>query len=124
MSRRQCRVRRDCVKAGRVSCPTVVEPPCPPRTLGRVIPTDRHLRITTEFLERTNLLPLLNTAPSLTVFAPTDAAWRELGPTKLKFLVDNPNVAMEVLKYHVLGESVATQVLSVGSPGSRIMLDG
>jgi uncharacterized surface protein with fasciclin (FAS1) repeats len=53
-------------------------------------------------VQATNLVDPLNSAPSITVFAPADAAFTALGADKVAALVKDPATLAPILKYHVV----------------------
>lgn len=60
------------------------------------------------------LVPTLNAAPALTVFAPNDAAFSKEPPATLQGLLTKPALKpqlVNILKYHVLGTEVAKDAL-------------
>jgi uncharacterized surface protein with fasciclin (FAS1) repeats len=59
-----------------------------------------------------NLVDTLNGAPSLTVFAPTDAAFAKLDPATIEQLKTDSNLLTSILTYHVVeGQASPAQVV-------------
>jgi uncharacterized surface protein with fasciclin (FAS1) repeats len=60
--------------------------------------------ILTKALEATNMTGVLTSTPGLTLFAPTDQAFKALPPAELSALLDPKNVAIlqKVLTYHLV----------------------
>jgi uncharacterized surface protein with fasciclin (FAS1) repeats len=59
-----------------------------------------------------NLVDTLNAAPSLTVFAPTDAAFAKLDPATIETLKTDPALLTSILTYHVVdGQASPDQVV-------------
>ena len=88
----------------------------PQRNIVEVAQNTPELSILVEAVVAAGLAPALNTG-SLTVFAPTNAAFAalltELGVTKEALLADKP-LLNAVLKYHVLGSRVARADVPLG----------
>jgi uncharacterized surface protein with fasciclin (FAS1) repeats len=92
----------------------------------------------TKAVTATNLADTLNSAPSLTVFAPDDAAFQALeakNPGTLNQLTTAPNVASgdsqlaKILKYHVVGQRYdAAGLVQAGTvdtlEGAKIRIGG
>ncbi|WP_220188123.1 fasciclin domain-containing protein, partial [Pseudonocardia pini] len=69
-----------------------------------------------EAIERAGLTETLNTAPGLTVFAPTNAAFEKLPPADLQRLLNDRAGLAALLQYHVSGtRETATQLHDAGT---------
>lgn len=55
-------------------------------------------------VKATNLVDTLNSQEAITVFAPADPAFAELGDAKFAELAANPNQLAPILQYHVVGK--------------------
>jgi uncharacterized surface protein with fasciclin (FAS1) repeats len=67
-----------------------------------------------------NLVDTLNAAPSLTVFAPTDAAFAKLDPATIETLKTDSALLTSILTYHVVdGQASPDQVV-----GTRKSMEG
>ena len=90
----------------------------PQRTIVEVAQKTPDLSILVEAVVAADLVPTLSTG-TLTVFAPTNAAFAallaELGITKEALLADKP-LLTAVLTYHVLGSKVELANVPVGKP--------
>ncbi|MFZ1499346.1 MAG: fasciclin domain-containing protein [Giesbergeria sp.] len=90
----------------------------PQRTIVEVAQNTPDLSILVEAVVAADLVPTLSTG-TLTVFAPTNAAFAallaELGITKEALLADKP-LLTAVLTYHVLGSKVELANVPVGKP--------
>ena len=90
----------------------------PQRTIVEGAQTTPDLSILVEAVVAADLVPTLSTG-TLTVFAPTNAAFAallaELGITKEALLADKP-LLTAVLTYHVLGSKVELANVPVGKP--------
>lgn len=83
-------------------------------------------------VEATNLTSVLKNQPSLTVFAPTDAAFQALPPGELDKLMlpENRAQLQKVLTYHIVNARVdATKIRGARGPvptvaGNAVQLDG
>ena len=84
----------------------------------REISVNSELNILVEALKITGLLDMvLDPSVDLTVFAPTDMAFSDLGEEKLKELLDTPAVLREILLYHVVSCTVTSEdLVALGSP--------
>ncbi|MDT5110110.1 MAG: hypothetical protein QOE20_2000 [Mycobacterium sp.] len=61
-----------------------------------------------------NLVDTLNGAPSLTVFAPTDAAFAKLDPATIEQLTTDSDLLTSILTYHVVdGQASPSQVVGM-----------
>jgi uncharacterized surface protein with fasciclin (FAS1) repeats len=61
-----------------------------------------------------NLVDTLNGAPSLTVFAPTDAAFAKLDPATIEQLKTDSDLLTSILTYHVVdGQASPSQVVGM-----------
>jgi len=83
-------------------------PPSPQLTAnGNLITTLKgspHFTILSKALDATQLSGVLSATPGLTLFAPTDEAFRALPPAQLAALLDPKNVAtlQQVMTYHLV----------------------
>ncbi len=82
-------------------------------------------------VKATNLVDTLNSQQAITVFAPADAAFDELGDAKFKELAANPNELSPILQYHVVpkrydakGLEAAKSVESLNSGGGPVKIEG
>ncbi|AUS79085.1 fasciclin [Actinoalloteichus sp. AHMU CJ021] len=76
-----------------------------------------------------NLADTLNNSQALTVFAPADSAFEQLGEDQLNQLLANPTELEPLLSYHVVGERFDAEELSeAGSvatlQGSHVSVEG
>ena len=81
------------------------------------IPQLSQLSVTLRFAE---LEDTLNSAQDVTLFAPTDAAFRSIGLDRGRKLVTDPQQAVKVLKYHVVTKRLTPEELA----GSHETLEG
>jgi len=69
-----------------------------------------------KLVKQAGLAPALSGSTRLTVFAPTDAAFRKVPPATLAKLRSNPALLKRVLLYHVVkGKVTAAQVVKLSS---------
>ncbi|GAA3552353.1 fasciclin domain-containing protein [Amycolatopsis ultiminotia] len=82
-------------------------------------------------VKASNLVDTLNSQPAITVFAPADTAFQELGDAKFNELAKNPSQLTPILQYHVLGKrydakglSAAGSVTSLNAGGGPVKIEG
>ncbi|MBB4689073.1 fasciclin domain-containing protein [Amycolatopsis jiangsuensis] len=82
-------------------------------------------------VKATSLVDTLNSQPAITVFAPADAAFDELGDAKFNELAKAPDQLAPILQYHVLGKrydakglSAAGSVDSLNTAGGPVKIEG
>ena len=72
-----------------------------------------------------NIVTALSDADAdVTVLAPTNAAFQDLGQDVLDFLADNPDVLEDVLQYHVLVGTLLAEDLAANTETRTTLLDG
>ena len=80
------------------------------------------------YINRAKLANLLDTANNITVFAPTNAAWKKLSATERGNLLANPTQLKKVLNYHVVPQHITPAELPNGSfttrEGSKVTTSG
>ena len=91
--------------------------PAAPGTIAQQAQADARLSILVEALTAADLVPVLSSTSSFTVFAPTNDAFAklltELGVTKEQLLADKTLLA-SVLTYHVLPNKVTKSEIPAG----------
>lgn len=75
-------------------------------------------------VQAAGLEPALRNGKSLTVFAPTDAAFAKLGAETINGLLANKEALANILRYHVLGQEVPSATLTNGRRGLVLTIDG
>ena len=82
-------------------------------------------------VKATNLVDTLNSQQAITVFAPADSAFAELGDAKFGELAKNPDQLAPILQYHVLGKrydakglAAAGNVTSLNTAGGPLKIEG
>jgi len=63
---------------------------------------------------------LMDDSASFTVFAPTDAAFEELGQDGINALLADPDTLSDILLYHVIGGSAVDAQTAVSMAGSKV----
>jgi transforming growth factor-beta-induced protein len=98
-----------------VLLPDGASPPEP--TIAELVASDPNLSTLAAALEAANLLSLFGDAGDgpLTVFAPTDDAFAELGDAVIDGLLADPDALADILKYHVVAGAVKRKDLSDGA---------
>jgi uncharacterized surface protein with fasciclin (FAS1) repeats len=59
---------------------------------------------------------------SLTVFAPTDAAFEELGDAALNYLLNNPEILESTLLYHVVAGAELSSIDAIAAAGTSLTM--
>ena len=78
-------------------------------TITKWARTNKSLRTLVRFLDVTGLADAAGDANNeLTVFAPTNRAFKKLGKDKLNYLLSNPHILKAVLNYHIAGKTTIT----------------
>ena len=104
----------------------VLTPPGPNQSIASIVANDTTFSFLLQAVTKLNLLPLLNNANKLTVFAPNNAAFRAVGITDINAI---PTATLDaIIKSHVLTTNVFasdffnnTNILSV-NPAKFITL--
>lgn len=91
--------------------PPTATPPRPTPT--ELLATDGRFSTLLTALETTQLAETINAAPTLTLFAPTDAAFAALGTDTLTALLADPDALALALRYHALPEALPVFDLAV-----------
>ncbi|PVD05015.1 fasciclin domain-containing protein [Streptomyces sp. CS014] len=66
-------------------------------------------------VKQADLVDTLNNAETITVFAPTNAAFEKIPQADLEALLNDKDQLTKVLTYHVVGEKVTTQQMEDGT---------
>lgn len=66
-------------------------------------------------VRKAGLVDTLNSAKNITVFAPTNDAFKKIPPAKLNKVLADKKTLSDILTYHVVGRSVAPDALGSGS---------
>jgi uncharacterized surface protein with fasciclin (FAS1) repeats len=66
-------------------------------------------------VKKAGLVDTLNSAKNITVFAPTNDAFKKIPPATLKKVLADKKTLTSILTYHVVGQSVAPDALGSGS---------
>ncbi|WP_318306616.1 fasciclin domain-containing protein [Amycolatopsis solani] len=82
-------------------------------------------------VKATNLVDTLNSAPSITVFAPADPAFAALGDAKFNELAGKPAELSPILQYHVVGKrydakglAAAGSLDTLNAAGGQLKIEG
>ncbi|MEV8315069.1 fasciclin domain-containing protein [Streptomyces sp. NPDC059900] len=79
-------------------------------------------------VKKAGLVDTLNNAKDITVFAPTNDAFKKIPKADLDKVLADKEQLTKILTYHVVGEKVAPSQLSMGSfktmEGSKLTTDG
>ncbi|MGW6054216.1 fasciclin domain-containing protein [Streptomyces sp. NPDC055189] len=79
-------------------------------------------------VKKAGLVDTLNNAKDITVFAPSNDAFKKIPKADLDKVLANKEQLTKILTYHVVGEKVAPSQLSMGSfktlEGSKLTTDG
>ncbi|WP_318307309.1 fasciclin domain-containing protein [Amycolatopsis solani] len=82
-------------------------------------------------VKATNLVDTLNSAPSITVFAPADPAFAALGDAKFAELAGKPAELSPILQYHVVGKrydakglAAAGSLDTLNAAGGQLKIEG
>ncbi|MFJ6657066.1 fasciclin domain-containing protein [Streptomyces sp. NPDC091377] len=82
---------------------------------GDAIADTKELSQLNTLLKKANLTKTLNDAKQVTVFAPTNAAFKKLSQTELDNLMNNADQLKKVLQYHVVEKNITRSNLAKGS---------
>ncbi|MGH7022763.1 MAG: fasciclin domain-containing protein [Caulobacteraceae bacterium] len=113
--------------------PAVASPNLTPNgNLVTTLKASPDFTILSKALDATNMSGVLAATPDLTLFAPTDAAFKALPPAELTALLDPKNVAVlqQVLTYHLVHLDLPTSKFKGGKAPvetvekSTVQLDG
>ncbi|MDN3351564.1 fasciclin domain-containing protein [Actinomadura sp. DC4] len=66
-------------------------------------------------VKKAGLVDTLNSAPNLTVFAPSNDAFKKIPPKTLKKVLADKKQLSSILTYHVIGQRVAPTAMASGS---------
>jgi uncharacterized surface protein with fasciclin (FAS1) repeats len=90
----------------------------PTQNIAQIAAADTTLSFLVTALTNTGLLPAVQAAGKLTVFAPTNQAFRDAGITDVSALP--PSILEPILKYHVLGTNVFASDLVNGGTATTL----
>jgi uncharacterized surface protein with fasciclin (FAS1) repeats len=104
----------------------LLTPPAPTKSIASAIGNDTTFSMLFAAVTKLNLLPLLNNANKLTVFAPNNAAFRAVGITDINAV---PTATLDaVVKAHVVGTNIwstdleNTAVYNTANPAARVVI--
>ena len=92
-------------------------------TIAKLAQSNKRLRTLVKALGVTGLVNAAGDANSeLTVFAPTNRAFKRLGKDNLNYLLNNPEILKAVLNYHIAGETTITSEMLVKMDSVQTLL--
>jgi uncharacterized surface protein with fasciclin (FAS1) repeats len=118
--------------AGATTAPAVSPDLVPNGSIASTLKSSNHFTILSKALDQAQLTAVLNSTPGLTLFAPTDEAFKSLPPGELAKLLqpDNAPTLQKILIYHLVNMSLDSSKIK-GSKGpvpsvekSELRLDG
>ena len=92
-------------------------------TIAEIAQADGNFDTLVEALTAANLVGTVNDPDaSLTVFAPTDAAFEELGDAALNYLLNNPEILESTLLYHVVAGAELSSIDAIAAAGTSLTM--
>jgi len=92
-------------------------------TIAEIAQADGNFDTLVAALTAANLVGTVNDPDaSLTVFAPTDAAFEELGDAALNYLLNNPEILESTLLYHVVAGAELSSIDAIAAAGTSLTM--
>jgi uncharacterized surface protein with fasciclin (FAS1) repeats len=96
---------------------SLAAPKNPPQSIVDIASSNPDFSILVDLLKKTNLIGTLKKQKNITVFAPTDKAFKKLDKNLLKKLLspEGENDLKDILLYHVLGNKITSDMIKGAS---------